>query len=179
MNEDVWVRRNARRIVFRAPRRGNTNSGREGGAARGADSPCVAAARVRRRRAGGLILLNRAYTTQAAPSPSSRGLGLHSFKVATRVRIPLGTPASVGLPNYSPISMVWRARAAPVASHLRELTPATGGPGSTFQGHRVPGTGAGYHVLCARYRVRCLFLYGGDTVLGAGRWAHRWGAFAI
>ena len=66
--------------------------GGRGGAARGADSPCVAAARVRRRRAGGLILWNRAYTTQAAPSPSSRGLGLHSFKVATRVRIPLGTP---------------------------------------------------------------------------------------
>ncbi len=32
------------------------------------DSPCVAAARVRRR-ARGLILWNRAYTTQAAPVP--------------------------------------------------------------------------------------------------------------
>ncbi len=88
-----------------------------------------------------MILWNRAYTTQAAPSPSSRGLGLHSFKVATRVRIPLGTPTTFNLPNYSPISMVWRALAAPVASHLRELTPATGGAGphSTATAFPAPG----------------------------------------
>ncbi len=35
-------------------------------------------------------------------------------------------------------------------------------------GHRVPGTWAGYHILCGRYRVRFLFLYGGDAFLGGG-----------
>ncbi len=39
-------------------------------------------------------------------------------------------------------------------------------------GHRAPDTGAGYHRLCGRCRVRCLFIYDGDAVLGAGRWAH-------
>ncbi len=50
-------------------------------------------------------------------------------------------------------------------------------------GHRAPGTWAGYSPLRARHRVRCLFLCDGNAVLGAGRWAHRhgglWGTILV
>ncbi len=44
-------------------------------------------------------------------------------------------------------------------------------------GHRAPGTWAGYHLPCGWYRVRCLFLYGGDADLGGGAMGTRgrWG----
>lgn len=44
---------------------------------------------------GGYVV--SAFTGQT--SPSSRGLGHHPFKVATRVRIPLGTPISKNTPE--------------------------------------------------------------------------------
>ena len=37
-----------------------------------------------------------------------------------------------------------------------------------FDRQRAPGTGTGYRLFCGRRRARCLFLYGGEAVLGGG-----------
>ncbi len=92
-----------------------------------------------------------------------------------------GVLGSVGRPHWQhqtrPVHESTAPRTLRIAAPLRPVLarPATGGAGSTFDGHRAPGAWAGYSPLRARHSVRCLFFCGGDAVLAAGRWAHRAG----